>query len=140
MKTKKRKKPGPSPSLNEIKAKAILKNLESDLTLAQSCKKVGVGLSSYHRHIGSYPEIMEAIKGWLDAQKHTVKDEAIQTIRDAFRTDWKAAAWYLERRFPNEFGRRNPSEAEPQTFVVRNELGPRPRFAMDLTDDPGAKN
>jgi hypothetical protein len=140
MKTKKRKKPGPSPSLNEIKAKAILKNLESDLTLAQSCKKVGVGLSSYHRHIGSYPEIMEAIKGWLDAQKHTVKDEAIQTIRDAFRTDWKAAAWYLERRFPNEFGRRNPSEAEPQTFVVRNELGPKPRFAMDLTDDPGAKN
>ena len=140
MKTQKRKKPGPKPSLNGIKAKAILKHLESDLTLAQSCKKVGVGLSSYHRHIGSYPEIMGAIKGWLDAQQNTVKEEAVQTIRDAFKDDWKAAAWYLERRFPNEFGRRNPSEAEPQTFVVRNELGPRPRFAMDLTDDPGAKN
>jgi hypothetical protein len=140
MKTQKRKKPGPSPSLNEIKAKAILKHLESDLTLAQSCKKVSVGLSSYHRHIGSYPEIKGAIKGWLDAQQNTVKEEAFQTIRDAFKDDWKAAAWYLERRFPNEFGKRLPVEAEQKTFVVRNELGPRPRFAMDLTDDPGAKN
>lgn len=26
------------------------------------------------------------------------------------------------------------------TFVVRNELGPKPRFAMDLTKDPTAKN
>ena len=140
MKTKTKKRPGPKPSLDEIKAKAILKHLESDLTLAQSCKKIGVGLSSYHRHIGSYPEILGSIKEWLDAQKHTVKEEAFQTIRDAFNDDWKAAAWYLERRFPNEFGRKAPVEAEPQTIVIRNELGPRPRFTMDLTDDPGAKN
>jgi len=73
-------------------------------------------------------------------QKHTVKEEAVQTIRDAFETDWHAAAWYLERRYPNEFGRKLPNQSNETTFVVRNELGPRPRFAMDLTDDPEAKN
>jgi len=108
--------------------------------LAQSCAKVGVGIHSYYRRIESYPAILSDIKKELETQKHTVKKEAIQTIRDAFAIDWHAAAWYLERRYPNEFGRKIPNQDGETKLVIRNELGPKPRFAMDLTDDPGAKN
>ncbi len=134
-------KPGPQPTHTEAKSKAILRCLTVDgLNLGQSCKKVGVGIHSYYRRIDAYPEILSDIKSALDAQKRVIKEEALQTIRDAMKSDWKAAAWYLERRFPNEYGRRAPVEAEQQTVIIRNELGPKPRYAMDLTDDPEAKN
>jgi hypothetical protein len=48
--------------MTEAKAKSTLKNItDSDLTLAQSCARVCVGLSSYHRRIEPYSEILEAI-------------------------------------------------------------------------------
>ncbi len=33
-------------------------------------------------------------------------DRSLQVISDAMPTNWQAAAWYLERRRPQEFGRR----------------------------------
>lgn len=93
----------PAPTLTESASKAVKNHIRSNLTLALSCKKAGVGLSSYHRRIDSYPDILGSIKKALEAQKTMVK-EAIQTIRDAFATDWKAAAWLLERRHPSGYG------------------------------------
>ncbi|MDA7633235.1 hypothetical protein N8766_03925 [bacterium] len=87
--------------------------------------------------VGDDLETQETLE---ELSNDTLLSEAIQTIRDAFVTDRKAAAWYLERRYPFEFGRKIPTQSNETTFAVRNDLGPKPRFAMDLTDDPGAKN
>ena len=133
--------PGPKPSLTKAKAKEILNRLLTDHSLAVACAETGVGLSSYYRHIHRYPDILESIKKALEAQKNTRKELAIQTIVEAFKMDWKAAAWWLERNHPNEYAKRVPvHDSTPQEIIIRNELGPRPRFAMDLTDDPEAKN
>jgi hypothetical protein len=133
--------PGPKPSLTKAKAKEILNRLLADQSLAVACAETGVGLSSYYRHIDRYPDILEPIKKALESQKNTRKELAIQTIVEAFKVDWKAAAWWLERNHPSEFAKRLPAhDSTPQEIIIRSELGPRPRFAMDLTDDPEAKN
>lgn len=39
--------------------------------------------------------------------ERTVKIRALGFIQQAQETDWKAAAWWLERKHPDEFGRRD---------------------------------
>ena len=41
------------------------------------------------------------------------KADALGAIRVGMRDDWRAAAWFLERSFPEEFGRRDHVEIAP---------------------------
>ena len=103
--------PGPKPTLTKDKARAVLSHLEAGVSLTKACDTVAIGVSSYYRHIEGYPDILEEIKSVLDAQKHSRREQAVETIFDAFKKDWKAAAWWLERNYPHEFGRHQPRTA-----------------------------
>ena len=133
--------PGPQRTLSKVKARAILAELRDGKTLGIACDTVGMGMSSYYRHIERYPDILEEIKKVLDAQKRTRKELAIETILSAFQTDWKAAAWWLERNYPAEFSRPRPRhEYKGQQIRVVIEGPPEtPRFLQDLTQDPTAR-
>lgn len=110
--------PGPKPSLTKPKARAVLNQLNQGMTLSSACEIVGVGVSSYYRRIESYPDILKEIKKVLDAEKRTRKDLAIETILDAFESDWKAAAWWLERNYPSEFGKAAPRHTQEHSEVT----------------------
>ena len=45
----------------------------------------------------------------------------IQTILKASKKSWQAAAWWLERRCPDEYGR-NAKEEKPQNVVTYDEI------------------
>lgn len=48
------------------------------------------------------------------------KYDALVAIRSGMTDDWRAAAWYLERSFPDEFGRRDRIEVETdETVTIR---------------------
>ena len=49
-----------------------------------------------------YSDFLEAIK----TAEAKFKQKRLENIRKAGETDWKAEAWQLERKFPEEFGRR----------------------------------
>ncbi len=55
-----------------------------------------------------YVDFLEAVK------KAEAANEAkrLQTITKAAETDWKANAWYLERRYPERWGRKERVYAE----------------------------
>lgn len=53
-----------------------------------------------------YREFREAIKG-AEAQAEAA---AVVVIREAMPTSWQAAAWYLERRYPDRYARRERTE------------------------------
>lgn len=52
---------------------------------------------------GVYFQFLQELNGAYNAAKVT----AILTVRSAFPEHWTAAAWWLERRFPGEFGKRS---------------------------------
>ncbi len=94
-----------APSLTAAKAKAILAAVEGGSTIIAACLKAGTSPASWYRAQNRFPESLIALKKALAANKEAVREEAEQTIRQAFATDWKAAAWWLERVYPNEYGR-----------------------------------
>ena len=122
--------PGPRPTLTKAKAKTVLDHLGGGETLAKACESGGVGLSSYYRRIDRYPDILEEIKRVLSTQKQTRRERAIETILAAFEKDWKAAAWWLERNYPHEFGRYQPNTTPviPTKIEVVEEEFPLPDF------------
>jgi transposase len=60
---------------------------------------------------GPYRDLYLALEQ-ADAQAE-VRD--ILLIGKAAQTNWKAAAWRLERRFPDRWGPKRPVEARPET-------------------------
>lgn len=76
------------------------------------CKAVGIGKTSYHAWrtkgqaatSGIYREFYE------QTEQATAKAEGnyLGIIKDAAKSGtWQAAAWYLERRYPERWGRRD---------------------------------
>ena len=55
-------------------------------------------------HSGVYYEFAQAVEQ-ADAEAELV---AVATIRQAMPFQWQAAAWWLERKRPNEWGKRDP--------------------------------
>ena len=54
---------------------------------------------------------MQSIKELLYANKLDKKQEAEQAVRKAWSTHWQAAAWFLERWFPDQYALKNRIEA-----------------------------
>ena len=65
----------------------------------------------------------------------------IKTINKAARKDWKAAAWQLERRNPQKYGKAALLKTEPQFAIVRptlteqQKLGELKYFLSQVTDE-----
>ncbi len=61
-------------------------------------------------------DFSDAIAGARAVGKH----DALVAIRSGMTDDWRAAAWFLERSFPDEFGRRDRIEVETdETVTIR---------------------
>jgi hypothetical protein len=74
----------------------------------------------------SSPREEELLAAALRANPEMARAAAEEGILRAGRTDWRAYAWFLERRFPNEYGR-NPVPREdpnqPKIVGARFSLG-----------------
>jgi transposase len=61
---------------------------------------------------GIYHEFVEAI----DLALAEAEAKALKTIEDASADHWQAAAWRLERRFPERWGRKRLEITFPKSF------------------------
>ena len=62
---------------------------------------VGISEATFYGWASEFPEFLESIER---AQALCLKRH-LRTINEAAKTDFKAAVWVLERRFPKDFGR-----------------------------------
>jgi transposase len=75
-----------------------------------ACALAGVSTSSFYRWMqqgekaraGIYREFWEAVK----KAEAVAEAKRVKIIADAAEENWQAAAWYLERRYPDRWGRR----------------------------------
>jgi hypothetical protein len=74
------------------------------LTEEQACELVGVAYDTYSKWLIRYPLFKEFIR----RVKAQVEFEALEHIQDAMTGGtWSAAAWFLERKYPQRYGKRD---------------------------------
>ena len=82
---------------------AIIAAVEGGATYRHAAASVGVSERTLHDWQVRHPQFSQALK----TAEASACIAAIGTIRRAAEAGtWQAAAWYLERRYPAEYGRR----------------------------------
>ena len=83
--------------------RAIIAAVEGGATYRHAAASVGVSERTLHDWQVRHPQFSQALK----TAEASACIAAIGTIRRAAEAGtWQAAAWYLERRYPAEYGRR----------------------------------
>lgn len=99
-------------AITEVRRAAFLEALESGLTILGACRASGVPRTSLYRALGYADDpdadpACAAFRADMESARATAQREAIGVIREAGRKgDWRAAAWYLAKSFPDEYGDR----------------------------------
>jgi transposase-like protein len=78
---------------------AIVDALASGLTIVAACGIVGISQQTYYNWLDKYPEFREAV----DGARPVFESEMQRVIKEQAPKDWRAAAWLLERRYPESY-------------------------------------
>jgi transposase len=105
-KSEKRKRGRPTKATPKL-IEAILADIATGLTREQACACNGVSVSALREWEKRFPDLRAKTQGLRKAA-------LLQRIENS--SDWKAAAWLLERNFPEEFGK----QKHPQIFAQQN--------------------
>lgn len=81
--------------------KRILDLLRTGVRLRVAATAAGISESTLFNWKNQYPEFADQVE---QAQAESCVFY-LEIIRKAAETNWQAAAWFLERRFPDDFGR-----------------------------------
>ncbi len=93
--------------------RALLRAIEEGLYPNDAAAAAGIGRSAYFTWRDSVPVVGDAIR---DAET-VCKRGLLSVIRSAMPTNWQAAGWTLERRWPAEWGRRDRVKHEHEARV-----------------------
>ncbi len=99
VKTKKKTGPKHPSKYTEENRKRIKELLELGLNYKDVCLSTGITTETFHEWRKKYPEFSALV----DAANVKVKEIALKSLRIGEMKDWKAAAWRLERRWPDEY-------------------------------------
>lgn len=109
------KRPGRKHGLTSTVAAAIVEAVEAGAFQKDAAAAAGVSETTLYRWLqegakdGAHPELREFRESLTRARAHA-KVSAIATLRRAASDDWRAAAFLLERAWPDEWGRRTRLE------------------------------
>jgi hypothetical protein len=101
---------GRKPKLTDEAAKAILDAISMGATHTTACRAARIGKSTFYSWLkkgedeasGLFRDFLDAVRQ-VEAQREC---EALAHISEAAHHDWRAAAWYLARRYPERWGNR----------------------------------
>ncbi len=77
-------------------------NLRQGMTKEIACSQAGIHRVTLHKWCEADAELADEVEAAIDVSKAVLINE-IKALGQA-RQDWRAAAWMLERRWPQEFG------------------------------------
>ena len=115
--TNKKREPRRS-QYHEAVVDALIEALASGLTITASCGLVGISRSTFYKWIENYPEFKQAV----DGARPIIESNMLELIKDQAQTDWRAAAWVLERRFPEDFSLKREVDLQVNKSNGTNEV------------------
>lgn len=91
----------------------FLRHIASGTTIRDACAMAGIGEASYYRWMETGEADAERDRDTpyrkfrvaVEQARCEARVTALQHIRDAMPKNWRAAAWYLERTQPEEWGK-----------------------------------
>jgi len=97
----------------------------------QACKQAGVCYDTFLGWMKKYPEFVERVKKAERESRKSGKERAIACIFKAMEKSWQAGAWWLERNYPDQYGRRDPvfdglKKLAAPTININNYEGEKP--------------
>lgn len=90
---------GRKPMLTEKMKHDIRKKIEIGLNYKDVCKAVGIVESTFFRWKSENEEFCKLV----EQANIKVKEISLASVRRGELNDWRAGAWRLERRFPEEY-------------------------------------
>ncbi len=98
---------GPRPVLDEIKRREIIAILSVGSSQRTAASYVGCSPQTIRNTAERDPDFAEQIS----RAQHSQELRYLKNVQKAADQEkyWRAAAWFLERKFPDEYGRRGPN-------------------------------
>jgi len=96
--------------LNEAIQKAMVKSIEGGNYASTAAEAAGIGKSTHYQWMEKGEQGIEPYAEYADAIKKAeaiAESNAVKIIQAAARENWTAGAWYLERKFPDKWGRKD---------------------------------
>lgn len=90
-------------TLRNGKRKAVLEALAAGNTRRAAARLAGIDSSTLYAWMKADPALSSAV----ESAEAGAEREAVAAVKAAFGESWQAAAWFLERRYPAEYGRRD---------------------------------
>lgn len=105
-----RKRTGRKHGLTAEVARTIVDALEAGAFQRDAAHAAGISEATYYRWLqaGAQPDAHPELREFYEAATRArarAKVDALKRVRCAMGDEWRAAAWYLERSYPAEYGR-----------------------------------
>jgi hypothetical protein len=100
-----RKRGRPTKRTPDVEAR-IVEAVRAGNYIETAAAYAGIGKSTLYEWQAKYPDFADA----LQRARAEAEVRDVTLIRQAARTQWQAAAWWLERSFPQRYGRRDKLE------------------------------
>ncbi len=96
---------------------AICESVKGGVYIETACQANNISTSTYYRWLDKAddPNADPIYKTFRDASARARGEAQVQhvlLVTQAARTDWRAAAWFLERSFPTHYGRQERIEVD----------------------------
>ena len=120
----------------EDKVLQITTLLKAGATIKMACKIAGISRQTFYNWMRKHRDFE------LKVNQAIVESEmmALNLILSHAERDWKAAAWFLERRFPDEWGKTTRIETETEggsKIIVRfASISKSAESSEDTTEEP----
>jgi hypothetical protein len=97
--------PGRPRVLNDVKLREIAALVSAGYSMTGAAQYVGCSIHTIRRELKRNKEFAEKIRN----NKLYAELDPLNSIRSFGRTNWRAAAWYLERTRPERYLKQNPA-------------------------------
>lgn len=97
--------PKPGELLRNGKRKAVLEAIRNGNTREAACEAAGIGRSTFYRMLAEDGTLRDAVARSEAEAEQTAVDAILRTVHSNTPQSHVAAAWWLERRRPNAYGR-----------------------------------
>jgi outer membrane scaffolding protein for murein synthesis (MipA/OmpV family) len=96
----------------------IIKELTEGNGRVRACKASGISYETFTVWMELYSEFSESIKKAEAIGENRIMDLAKRGIIEKMQTQWQAAAWWLERNYPDQYKNKTESSVNVHTVEM----------------------